>query len=241
MEDYILRWSNTQFWTSRSDFESATPKRVDVKYDLITFLGVAQKLGIEFLPITWQPALDHIGRGATAEIREAVMSLRASFAFKHPIFRSSFSSEEFENRILPSLIAEMSILADPSIRRHPNIIQLQGICWEVLSGGGEPVSRDKPIESEKGGIVPVLVFEKANHGDLSSFMMHSAGKQLSFRDRLEICTAIAKAIGAMHSISKLESVSYDYDSDQRQISFMVILSLRMYYSLETSLAGTQLK
>ena len=241
MEDYILKSSKTQFWISGSDFESATLKRVDVSYGLITFLGVAQKLGVEFLPITWQPALDHIGRGATAEIREASMSLRASFAFKRPIFRSSFNSGELESRILPSLIAEMSILADPSIRRHPNMIQLEGICWEVLSADGEPVSRDKPIESGKGGIVPVLVFEKANHGDLSSFMMHSVGKELDFRDRLEIYTAIAKAIAAMHSISKLQSVFYDYGSDQRQISFTVTLSLRMYYSLETFRAATQLK
>lgn len=241
MEDYILKSSKTQFWISESDFESATPKKLDVSYGLIIFLGVAQKLGIKFLPITWQPALDHIGRGATAEVREASMSVRASFAFKRPIFRSSFDSGEFESRILPALIAEMSILADPSIRRHPNIIQLEGICWEVMSGDVELVSREKPIESGKGGIVPILVFEKANHGDLSSFMMHSVGKQLGFRDRLEICIAIAKAIVAMHSISKLQSVFYGYDSNQRQISFMVTLSLRMYYCLEKSRAATQLK
>ena len=222
MENYTLKSSKTQSWISGSDFESATPKRLDVSYGLITFLGVAQKLGIKFLPITWQPALDHIGRGATAEIREASMSLRARFAFKRPIFQTSSDYWELESRILPALIAEMSVLADPSIRRHPNIIQLEGICWEILSGDGEAVSRDKPIEYGKGGIVPVLVFEKADDGDLSRFMIHSVGKTLNFRDRLEICAAIATAVAAMHSYSKLLSVYYDYSSDQCQVLSMVI-------------------
>ena len=208
MEDYILKSSRNQFLSSGSNFESATPKKAAIRYDLITFLGVAQNLGIDFLPITWQPALDRIGRGATAEIREASMSLRAKFAFKRPIFRSSFDPSEFESRIVPSLIAEISILAQLSIRRHPNILQLEGICWDVLPGQGEPISRDKPINAGSGGIVPVLVFEKANHGDLSSFMLHDVGKQLDFTGRLEMCTAIAKAIAAMHSISKFQSVFY---------------------------------
>lgn len=208
MEDYILKSSRTQYLSSGSNFETATLKKTAIRYDLITFLGVAQKLGIDFLPITWQSALDRIGRGATAEIREASMSLRANFAFKRPVFRSSFDSSEFESRIIPSLIAEMSILAQLSIRRHSNILQLEGICWDVLPGEGEPISRDNPIKAGNGGIVPVLVFEKANHGDLSSFMMHGVGKQLGFTERLKMCTSIAKAIAAMHSISKFQSVFY---------------------------------
>lgn len=204
MEDYILKASKSQYLSYGSDFESATPQKVDFRYDLITFLGVAQRLGIDFLPITWQQALDRIGRGATAEIRETLLTLQASFAFKRPIFQSSFDPGEFEGRILPSLIAEMSILAQPSIRRHPNIIRLEGICWEVSPGQGPPVLRDRPVETGNGGIVPVLVFEKANHGDLSSFMMHSEGKQLDFTERLELCTAVAEAIITMHSNSRFQ-------------------------------------
>ena len=170
MEDYILQSSRNQYLSSDSNFESATPKKAVIRYDLITFLGVAQKLGIDFLPIIWQPALDRIGRGATAEIREASMSLRANFAFKRPIFRYSFDPDEFESRIAPSLIAEMSILAQLSVRRHPNIVHLEGICWDVLPGDGKPISRDEPIKAGSGGIVPVFVFEKANHGDLSTFI-----------------------------------------------------------------------
>ena len=136
------------------------------------------------------------------------MSLRANFAFKRPMFRYSFDPDEFESRIAPSLIAEMSILAQLSIRRHPNILQLEGICWDVLPGDGEPISRDEPIKAGSGGIVPVLVFEKANHGDLNTFMKHGVGKQLDFTGRLEMCTAIARAIAAMHSISKFGFVSY---------------------------------
>lgn len=208
MEDYTLKTSRFQYSCCGYDFESATPEKADFRYDLMTFLGVAQKLEIDFLPITWQPGLDRIGRGATAEIREASMSLQASFAFKRPIFQSSFEFDELEDRILPSLIAEISILGHPLIRQHPNIIQLEGICWEVFSGEGESVSRDRPIQSAKGGIVPVLVFEKTNHGDLRGFMMNHTGKQLGFTERLEMCIAVAKAVADMHSNSTSLSTIY---------------------------------
>ena len=205
MEDYNFRTSKFRYSSYRTEFESATPEKADLRYDLMTFLGVAWRLEIDFLPITWQPGLDRIGRGATAEIREASMSLQAIFAFKRPILQFSFHFDELESRILPTLIAEISILGHPSIRQHPNIIQLEGICWEVLPEEGGIVSRERPIISGKGGIVPVLVFEKTNHGDLRSFMMNDAGKQLGFMERLEMCTAVAKAVADMHSNSKSQS------------------------------------
>ncbi len=192
-----------QFSISGSRFESATPTKADLRFDLTTFLGVAQQYGIDFLPITWQPALDQIGRGATAEIRQNPMNLQTSFAFKRPLFMSSFDIDEFESRILPSLIAEISILGSPTIRRHANIIHLEGICWEVLSKEGQNVSRKEPILKSEGGIVPVLVFEKTKHGDLHRFMAHGAGGQLSFLERLRLCSEIAKAVAEMHSYRML--------------------------------------
>ena len=189
-----------QYSTFGSYFESATPKKIDLRFDLITFLGVAQKNEIEFLPITWQPALDHIGLGATAEIREASMSLQMSFAFKRPIFTSSFNLEELEKRVLPALIAEISVLSHPAVRNHPNVIHLEGVCWEIVSSEGENVSRKGPIFKRKGGIVPVFVFEKAKHGDLHKFMAHTERK-LGFVERIKMCADIAKAIAEMHSHS----------------------------------------
>ena len=185
---------------SRSGFslESATIENRRDHFDLITFLGVAQRLHIDFLPITWEPALDCIGQGATAEIRQVSANLEFSFAFKRPVFDLRLGLENFERRVLPSLIAEISTLGLKSIRKHPNINKLEGICWEVVSSEGECISRETLCASRNGGIVPVLVFEKAKYGDLHYFMTQEAGRELSFAQKIGICTDIAKAVAEMH-------------------------------------------
>lgn len=185
---------------SRSAFnlESATLQKRLVRGDLVTFLGVAQRLNIDFLPITWEPALDRIGKGATAEIREVSANLQFSFAFKRPVLNPCLEFKNFESRLLPCLIAELSTLGLKSIRRHPNIVNLEGICWEVISSEDESISREAVCTSGKGGIVPILVFEKAKHGDLHHFMMQEAGKNVSFAQKIELCTDIAKAVAEMH-------------------------------------------
>ena len=197
--------STLSYSISGSYFESAAPEKADLRFDMVIFLGVAQIFGIDFLPVAWQPALDRIGEGATAEIRENFMDLQTSFAFKRPIFRFTYNLDEFESRVLPSIIAEICALGIPSIRNHPNIMHLEGICWEICFQEGQNVTRKKPISDSRGGIVPVLIFEKTNHGDLHRFMTHRAEKPLAFTERLEICADIAKAIAEMHSHSKLRS------------------------------------
>lgn len=102
----------------------------EYNYDFLDFLGVAQSLKIHFLSITWQPALDKVGEGGTAKIRQALIDIRMTFAFKrlkHPLHG------EQESRNLRALIAEISILGHPAIRPHPNIITIEGICWDVIN------------------------------------------------------------------------------------------------------------
>ena len=77
------------------------------------------------------------------------------------------------------------MLGHPSIRDHPNIVRLEGICWDVAPGGER--------------VWPVLVFEKARHRDLLTFMEQAEGKSLSLEERLNICADIAVAINHMHS------------------------------------------
>ena len=192
--------STFQYWRSGSEFESATPQKPLNCYDLITFLGAAQTLKIDFLPIIWQPALEDIGRGATAEIREASMNVQTSFAFKRPRFKDPFDIE-FETRLLPTLLAEMSILSHPMIREFPNIVRLEGICFEIISEG-YVFSREEPFDHTRGGVVPVLVFEKAKYGDLRNFMSCNAGKTLVSKDRLHLCIDIVRAVKEMHSNSE---------------------------------------
>jgi hypothetical protein len=166
---------------SRSD-ALARSVTTDLHYDFLTFLAIAQHLNIDFLPITWQPALAKVGNGGTAEIRQALVNLQMSFAFKRLIPTQFAKSED---KIFQALIAEILVLGHPSIRSHPNIIRLEGICWDV-----DP-------EDEK--VWPVLMFEKTQHGDLHTFMKRGVGVGLSFEDKLSLCADVAMAIMDMHS------------------------------------------
>lgn len=156
-----------------------------IEWDILTFLGVVQKLNIDFLPVTWQPALETIGRGATAEIRQALVYSQTGFAFKHT--RRSIVKEN-ELATLRALIAEVLVLGHPLIRKHRQIITLEGISWDVVDGGAS--------------IMPVLVFEKAPHGSLLQFMMHDLGRRLRFSDRVSLCADIAEAVGQMRTNSQ---------------------------------------
>ena len=150
---------------SRSGFnlESATLQKRPNCGDIVTFLGIAQRLNIDFLPITWQPALDRIGQGATAEIREASANLQFSFAFKRPVFGLCFEYEDFESRLLPCLIAEISILGLKSIREHPNTINLVYVGKSYL--GKRNIFREKRYTPpEKGGSSQSLCSKKLNMG-----------------------------------------------------------------------------
>lgn len=74
-----------RFSSSGRDIASAVSTNPQIgkqPYNLIAFLAIAQKLEIDFLPITWQPALSKVGAGGTAEIRQSLIHLQMSFAFK---------------------------------------------------------------------------------------------------------------------------------------------------------------
>jgi hypothetical protein len=146
----------------------------NVQSDLITFLSIVQKYNVDYLPITWQPALTALGVGGSGTINQSTFIADMPLAFKRFHDDSDF---------LP-LISEVLILNQPPIQSHPNIINLEGICWEI-----------KP-RTEKA--VPVLVFEKAAW-DLKQFMGVHEGMIMSIVDRLKICADIGSAIIALHA------------------------------------------
>ena len=157
---------------SAGTIETAAP---DQSYDFIDILAITQRMNINFLPITWQPALDGLGRGATAEIRQSLIELQMSFAFKR------FKTDQ--PNILKIIISELLVLGHPSLAKHPNIIPLQGICWDL--------SQDEKVW-------PVLVFEKAQMEDMTKFMGSDSARLLSMDDKLTLCGGIAAAIRDMH-------------------------------------------
>ena len=194
-----LTMSTYQYSDCGSMSAAAVPQKLSEYCDFITFLVIAQSLQIDFLPITWQHGLRNIGEGATGEIREALLDKNTSFAFKRRLFKKSFSFEEFKGQNLPTLVAETSILHTPSICSCPNIIDLVGVCWEVFYEDEFALSRDEPVDFSKAAVIPVLVFQKSKFGDLHTFMMHGAGKTLSFDERLHLCIGVAEAISRMHA------------------------------------------
>jgi hypothetical protein len=159
---------------------SASTKRNDshVQSDLIAFLSLVQKCNVDFLPITWQPALSTLGEGGSATISQSTFIADMPRAFKR--FHDSDDSEQ----CFLALMSELFILSQPPIRNHPNIIKLQAICWEIKS------------TTEKA--VPVLVFEKASW-DLQQFMKVHEGMNMSIDDRLKICADIGSSIAVLHA------------------------------------------
>jgi serine/threonine protein kinase len=162
------------------------------KHNLVTLLGAIQSLEIDFLPITWQSAMDDVGRGATAKIRQSLLSLQTSLAFKcirpSPFSkRSKKAAEEAETKVFHAIISEMEILA--LTRDHPNIATLYGICWDI-SKDGQPW--------------PVLVFKKAPHGNLDDFISRNTERELSWVTKVKLVTGIARAVKYMHAHSKVK-------------------------------------
>jgi hypothetical protein len=165
-----------------------TPTKIVPHCDFISFLAVAQHCKIDLLPITWQPALDIVGAGATARISQSFINLQVSFAFKRTTISKYPQGRLMNNRTFQALMSEISVLSHPSVRAHPNIINLEGICWEI------------PYDESRA--LPVLVFEKAQLGDMQKFMNSDHGKELYFEVRLELCAHIAAAVMVMHSCSE---------------------------------------
>jgi Protein tyrosine and serine/threonine kinase len=171
----------------------ANPTKANQPLDFLAFLAIVQKLKIDFLPITWQPALDEIGRGATGKIRESLINLQTSFAFK--VAKDTTSVESMDEtirrveirKLFQALISELSVLGHPSFREHPNVISLLGICWDVLPSGT---------------VWPVFVFEKTSLRDLWIFAKSEEGKNVPIDMRLKLCADIANAIADLHQSSK---------------------------------------
>ena len=159
---------------------SASRTNRDAQSDLIAFLSIVQKYNVDYLPITWQPALSTLGAGGSGTISQS------SFIPEKPLaFKRFHDSENPDGDFLP-MMSEVLILSQPPIQNHPNIVNLEGICWEITGKAGE----------EKA--VPVLIFEKASW-DLQQFMNVPEGMNMVFEDRLKICADVGGAVVALHS------------------------------------------
>lgn len=161
---------------------------VDTPCDLLTFLGIAQGLHIDFLPVSWDTGLAKVGEGGSAEISQSSIDVENSFAFKR-LVSAKVARSETKKKAYEAMIAKLCVLGHKSIRGHSFVNRLEGICWDI------------DIESES--VWPVLVFEKAPHGDLERFMNCGAGAKIALMDRLRLCAEVAIAITDLHLNGKL--------------------------------------
>src|SRR5436305_7024848 len=124
--------------------------KTDPHVDFLAFLSIAQKYNVDFISTTWQPGFGLLGEGGYGSVSQSLVNLQFSFAFKR-IRQSSQHNETFKEAI-----TELSILCQPFICDHPNIIKLEGICWEVN------------LEADR--ILPVLLFQRSREGELRRFL-----------------------------------------------------------------------
>ena len=149
--------------------------------DLISFLAVAHCHGLDVTSITWDQNLGSVGEGGTARINQSVLNLQWSLAFKRPVVAAQLGKLSEEYRVLMS---EIIVLCNAGTRNHPNIVTLEGVCWD--------------IDPTTDIIWPVLIFEKAQERDLATFMESNNGQAMTFSDRLQLCQDVAVALINIH-------------------------------------------
>jgi serine/threonine protein kinase len=125
-----------------------------------------------------------IGRGRSFSVR--LLKLEPpdrSLVVKsvHPF--GDFTSREEKER-LADVILELRALSHGSLRGHPNIIELLGLCWETDS---VDIARKWPA----------LILEYADGGTLEDFLQRYP--DIAFRERLELCLDVSNGLDALHS------------------------------------------
>lgn len=211
----IMSLNATSIFDKPRLFSSSISDQATTPCNFITFLAAAQKLGVSFLPITWQSKRPSLGEGRTSQIGQALMNLQTSFAFKRVSEKDKLDRSEED--ILRRCINEITILWHPAIRNHPNILELQGLCWEICSTAQVSAEATPPPSPNHETVWPVLVFEKSHLEDLYHFARLPIGQELGIRDRLKICLDIGKAIAHMQS-----NCEYPRECQEIQLTFALI-------------------
>jgi hypothetical protein len=165
---------------------STAPKQDGVQLDFLSFLEALQANQVDVLATTWQQALDSLGTGATAEVRQSLVNLQTSFAFKRPMFRHSAFDVD---ALFEWLIREVTILRHPASRNHKNLLSLEGVCWDYYTS-------DISLR-------PVLIFQRAQHGNLLQYVAKQGYQNMTLSHRLELATDVMSALGALHAASKI--------------------------------------
>ncbi|KAL8689078.1 MAG: hypothetical protein Q9218_005167 [Villophora microphyllina] len=153
-----------------------------VPYDITTFIATAIERSVDFVPISFLPGLKPLGQGGTAQIQQSIINLEASFALKQINFPNAENPDEAD--IIRAAIVELIVLTHPGLSDHPNVLKLEGVCWDSSD-------LTRPFR-------PILITEKCSHGDLGAFMSKS-GHKVTPGNRVEICADIINAVLSLHA------------------------------------------
>lgn len=168
-------------------YDSVLSTSTTRELDLLDILAVVQHRRVNILPIQWNEDDEELGKGGTAGVAPGVNArvsddnVSLDFAFKRVHREDLAGCDESSN--FKALFSEVLVLGHPVIRHHPNIVKLEGICFEDVN--------------EKAW--PVLVFQRAKHRDMKIFMSHEPRRKLDLKERLKLCGDIAHAILLMHT------------------------------------------
>ncbi|KAF5724803.1 serine threonine kinase [Fusarium mundagurra] len=117
------------------------------------------------------------------QLPEKELPMPKLVALKRPIPRD-YNLNSLETRKLRTSIArEFRILKNGSIAAHPNIVNLLGICWAPLGSG-------------KKSLMPVLVVQAAELGDLGEFCKDE--RRLFPRKWFGLCIDVTTGGEALH-------------------------------------------
>jgi hypothetical protein len=152
------------------------------------FLSVLQHLRVDILDVTWQPALEDLGRGKYTLVAQSLINNETSFAFKRWDATSMYAD----------IVSEITILSIPAIREHANINPLLGVCWEVVIPGASDSAGPPFIPAVR----PVLVTPKSPYGNLRAYLARQDRVTLDLNHLLHIYIEIAHAINTLHMCSK---------------------------------------
>lgn len=163
-------------------------------YDLIAFLATCQKLRVDFVPLRWLVALGTIGTGGEARVNQSLMNRSTDLAFRR--VKLDAHSREEQIHMYRSLIFQLDILCGVGTKVHPNIIDMIAVSWEISPGiPAQCQGSSTPGDSQ---ILPVLIFERARHGNLYRFMTEGAGKSFGSVAKIKLCLDIISGIENLH-------------------------------------------
>ncbi|PVI08328.1 kinase-like protein [Periconia macrospinosa] len=201
MSSYVR---SSDFPNSVETASSTSPFPSTRGYGLISFLGLAQRLNVKFLPNRWMTGLQLLGNrghGGQATILET-----PSLAFKRFKPRNPYYDDQGDRFQEP--VNELIALKSDTIHKHAHMTQLKGLCWDF---------------AENNKVYPVFVFDMSSLGDLYYFASAGEGQNMAFNERLQLCVDIGLALRSLHSVDivhgdvKPRNVII-FESDQRYIA-----------------------